>query len=117
MVLAINAEPGILGLSRPPVPTGTIDRPPSAELAPDQCDQDTLPPYDVLDAIIAHVVDYDESPDVTAERTGLDLDMVKKWVRVIDRNEFKRWQAAMIPKISRRTFGRGRRWPLVARTL
>lgn len=117
MAEAINADPAAIGLDGPPIPCETIERPPTAELAPDQCDQDTLPPYDVLDAIIAHVVDYDESPDVTAERTGLDLDMVKKWVRVIDRNEFKRWQAAMIPKISRRTFGRGRRWPLVARTL
>jgi len=117
MAEAINADPASVDLERPPIPRETIERPPTAELAPDQCDQDTLPPYEVLDAIIAHVVDYDQSPEVTAERTGLDLDMVRKWVRVIDRNEFKRWQAAMIPKISRRTFGRGRRWPLVAKTL
>jgi NAD+ synthetase len=117
MAEAINADPTAIGLERSPIPRETIERPPTAELAPDQCDQDTLPPYEILDAIIAHVVDYDQSPRATAARTGMDLDMVEKWVTVIDRNEFKRWQAAMIPKISRRTFGRGRRWPLVAKTL
>jgi len=114
MVLAINAEPGILGLPCPPVPAGTIDRPPSAELAPDQCDQDTLPSYEVLDAIIEQVVDLDHSVETAARLTGLDLELIRHWTRVIDRNEFKRWQAAIIPKISRRAFGRGRRWPLVA---
>lgn len=114
MVLAINEQPGILGLSCPPVPAGTIDRPPSAELAPDQCDQDTLPSYEVLDAIIEQIVDLDHSVETAASQTGLDLELIRHWTRVIDRNEFKRWQAAIIPKISRRAFGRGRRWPLVA---
>lgn len=114
MAEAINADPSTIGLGVPPIPQATIDRPPTAELAPDQCDQDSLPPYEVLDAIIRQVVNEDQSVEVVAERTGLDPDIVHHWMQVIDRNEFKRWQAAMIPKISRRAFGRGRRWPLVA---
>jgi len=117
MSVAINGSPERLGLAQPPIPLGTIDRPPSAELAPDQCDQDTLPPYAVLDAIIEHIVDHDCSVAETVEATGLDADLVTAWARRIDRNEFKRWQAAIIPKVSRRAFGRGRRWPLVARTI
>jgi NAD+ synthase (glutamine-hydrolysing) len=113
---AINADPAAIGLKRPPIPQETIDRAPTAELAPDQCDQDSLPPYKVLDAIIQCVVDEDESAERTAEITGLDLEFVRHWMQMIDRNEFKRWQAAIIPKVSRRAFGRGRRWPLVAKT-
>ena len=117
MSVAINGSPERLGLAKPPIPLSTIDRPPSAELAPDQCDQDSLPPYEVLDAIIEHIVDHDCSVAETVEATGLDAELVTAWVRRIDHNEFKRWQAAIIPKISRRAFGRGRRWPLVARTV
>ena len=116
MAEAINADPSTIGLSIQPIPQATIDRPPTAELARDQCDQDSLPPYEVLDAIIRQVVNEDQSAEVVAERTGLDPDIVHHWMQVIDRNEFKRWQATMIPKISRRAFGRGRRWPLVARS-
>jgi NAD+ synthase (glutamine-hydrolysing) len=116
MSKAINADPAAIGLDRSPIPQETIDRPPTAELAPNQCDQDSLPPYEVLDAIIRCVVDEDESAERTAESAGLDLELVRHWMQVIDRNEFKRWQAAIIPKVSRRAFGRGRRWPLVAKT-
>ena len=117
MAEAINTAPESIGLHGAPIPQATMDRPPTAELAPNQCDQDTLPPYQVLDAIITQVVNEDQSPEVVAERTGLDVDLVRTWMQVIDRNEFKRWQAAIIPKVSRRAFGRGRRWPLVAKTL
>ncbi|MDP7069777.1 MAG: NAD+ synthase [Phycisphaerales bacterium] len=115
MAVAINGAPERLGLSRPPIPIGTIDRPPTAELAPDQCDQDSLPAYEVLDAIIEHIVDHDRSVAETVAATGLEAEFVASWARRIDRNAFKRWQAAIIPKVSRRAFGRGRRWPLVAR--
>ncbi|MCH2140451.1 MAG: NAD+ synthase [Phycisphaerales bacterium] len=116
MALAINADPHAIGLQRSPVPLGTIERPPSAELAPDQCDQDSLPPYPVLDAIIKGVVEQDLSVEETAAAAGVPTDVVSEWIQVIDRNEHKRWQAAMIPKVSRRAFGRGRRWPLVSRS-
>jgi NAD+ synthetase len=115
MAAAMNAQPHLLGFERPPIPVRTIDRPPSAELAPDQRDDDSLPPYDVLDGIIEQIVDWDRSVEAAAETLGLDAEFVATWARRIDRNEFKRWQAAMIPKVSRRAFGRGRRWPIVAR--
>jgi len=115
MSLEVNARPEAIGLARPPIPLGTIDRPPSAELAPDQCDQDSLPPYPELDAVIEQVIEHDHSVEDAAAATGLDPAFVRHWMQVIDRNEYKRWQAAMIPKISRRAFGRGRRWPVVAR--
>ncbi len=117
MAAVLNEAPHLLGLDEPPIPVATIERPPTAELAPDQCDQDTLPDYEVLDAIISHIVDGDASVEETAAATGLDLHIVTRWAGVIDRNEFKRWQAAIIPKVSRRAFGRGRRWPIVARSV
>jgi len=115
MAAAINAEPHLLGFDRSPIPLRTIDRPPSAELAPDQRDDDSLPPYNVLDGIIEQIVDRDRSVESAAATLGLEPAFVATWAATIDRNEFKRWQAAMIPKVSRRAFGRGRRWPVVSR--
>ncbi len=115
MAAAINAQPHLLGIDGPPIPIRTMDRPPSAELAPDQRDDDNLPTYAVLDGIIEQIVDRDASIASAADALGLTTEFVAQWASVIDRNEFKRWQAAMIPKVSRRAFGRGRRWPVVAR--
>ena len=111
----MNANHEAIGLQSPPIPLATIARPPTAELAPNQCDQDSLPPYAVLDDIIAAVVDHDCGLEEATRRTGLDEDFVAYWMAVIDRNQFKRAQAAVIPKVARRSFGRGRRWPIVAR--
>jgi NAD+ synthase (glutamine-hydrolysing) len=96
----------------PPIPQRVIDRPPSAELAPDQKDEDSLPPYPVLDAILKRYVEEDESAEaiITA---GFDAETVMRVVRMVDGNEYKRRQAAIGPRITRRAFGKDRRYPIV----
>jgi len=93
------------------IPPGVIDRPPSAELRAGQLDQDSLPPYDVLDAILRRFVDLEQSRDeiVAAGFDALVVDRVLHLVRI---SEWKRHQAAPGPKISRRAFGRERRYPI-----
>ncbi|MBU6208387.1 MAG: NAD+ synthase [Planctomycetes bacterium] len=103
------------GFARPPIPKGSITKPPSAELRPDQRDQDTLPPYDQLDAIVHGFVDLEQSPSSIARSTGLDEVMVRRWCLAIDRAQYKREQAGVVPKISMRAFGPGRRLPLAMR--
>ena len=86
-------------------------RPPSAELAPDQKDEDNLPPYAVLDPILERYVERDQAPeDIVA--AGFDPQTVARVVRLVDRNEYKRRQAAPGVRISRRAFGRDRRYPI-----
>ena len=90
-----------------------LDRAPSAELAPDQEDQDTLPPYDVLDAILEAYIEHDKAvTDIVKE--GLDADTVAGVVRQVKRNEYKRRQAAPGVRISQRAFGRDRRYPITS---
>lgn len=93
------------------IPERVINRPPSAELAPDQKDSDSLPDYDQLDAILAHYVEQDMSAEATI-RAGFDRDTVYRVVRLTDRNEYKRRQAAVGPRVSRRAFGKDRRYPI-----
>jgi len=111
----MNEHHGRAGFGRPPVPEGSITKPPSAELRPDQRDQDTLPPYDELDAIVHGFVDLEQSPSSIARITGLDEAMVRRWCLAIDRAQYKREQAGVVPKISMRAFGPGRRLPLAMR--
>jgi NAD+ synthase (glutamine-hydrolysing) len=93
------------------IPRRVIERPPSAELRPDQQDTDSLPPYDVLDAILERYVELDQSvPDIIAG--GFDAELVRRIVRMVDRNEYKRRQAPPGIKITRRAFGRDRRYPI-----
>lgn len=94
-----------------PIPRRVIDRAPSAELAPDQKDSDSLPDYAVLDAILRWYVEEDESAEQVIAR-GFDHDMVYRVVRMVDRNEYKRRQAATGPRVSRRGFGKDRRYPI-----
>ena len=96
----------------PVIPPSTIDRPPSAELRPDQQDTDSLPPYPVLDAILERYVERDWSIDEMAA-DGLDPDLVERVVRMIDITEYKRRQAAPGLKITPKAFGRDRRLPIV----
>ncbi len=103
---------GIDGLRGPPIPQRSIDKPPSAELRPDQTDQDTLPPYEVLDAIIERYVEGQQAPTSIAAATGLDLALVRRIARMIDVAEFKRRQLAMGPKVTSVAFGTGRRYPI-----
>ena len=93
------------------IPQAVIDRPPSAELRPDQTDQDSLPPYDLLDAILSRHVDQEMSADEIVA-AGYPRDVVEKVVRLVRISEWKRRQSAPGPKLSRRAFGRERRYPI-----
>jgi NAD+ synthase (glutamine-hydrolysing) len=95
------------------IPQAVIDRPPSAELRDNQTDQDSLPPYEVLDGILARYVDLEQSrQDIVAE--GYDAATVDKVVHLVRISEWKRQQAAPGPKVSRRAFGRERRYPITS---
>jgi NAD+ synthase (glutamine-hydrolysing) len=95
------------------IPQRVIDRPPSAELKPDQVDEDSLPPYDILDDILEQYIENDRSP-VEIIDAGFDAGIVKKVVMLVDRNEYKRRQAAPGVRISQRAFGRDRRYPITS---
>jgi NAD+ synthase (glutamine-hydrolysing) len=98
----------------PPIPVNSIEKPPSAELRPDQTDQDTLPPYEVLDAILdAYITRALGRDDVVA--LGFDPTVVDFVVTLVDRSEWKRRQGAIGPKISGMAFGRDRRLPITYR--
>jgi NAD+ synthase (glutamine-hydrolysing) len=98
----------------PPIPENSITKPPSAELAPGQMDTDSLPPYEVLDALLD---DYVEKDMGTAEliAAGHDADLVERVVRMVDTAEYKRRQYPPGPKISQKNFGRDRRLPITNR--
>lgn len=93
------------------IPQNTIDKPPSAELRPDQKDSDSLPPYEVLDAILERYVERDMGTEEIA-LAGYDQDLVTRVARMVDRNEYKRRQAAPGVKITTKAFGKDRRLPI-----
>lgn len=98
----------------PPIPVGSIEKPPSAELRPDQTDQDSLPPYEVLDQILEHYIsELLGKDDIVA--LGFDREMVEFVTGLVDRAEWKRRQGAIGPKISAIAFGRDRRLPITYR--
>ena len=96
----------------PAIPERVIERPPSAELAPDQQDSDTLPDYDVLDAILVCYIEGDMSAEAIIQ-AGFDRDDVYKVVRLVDRCEYKRRPAPVGVRVTPRGFGRDRRYPIV----
>ena len=98
----------------PPIPTGTITKPPSAELAPGQVDSDSLPEYGVLDAILERYIEEDRSMSSILEE-GFDAEVVTRVLRLVDRNEYKRRQAAPGVKITAKSFGKDRRLPITNR--
>jgi len=98
------------------IPQATLEKPPSAELRPDQKDSDSLPPYDVLDAILEDYIEESRSAEQIAKDRRFDLELVKKVVRMVDRAEYKRQQAAPGIKISAKAFGYGRRFPIAAKS-
>ena len=100
--------------ARPVIPPRVIERPPSAELRPDQKDSDSLPPYDVLDPILERYVELDQTPQQIAA-AGFALETVKRVARMVDRNEYKRRQAAPGVRLTTRAFGRDRRFPITSR--
>ena len=97
----------------PCIPQRVIDRPPSAELRPDQKDEDSLPPYDVLDQILEMYVEQDMSAEAIIA-TGMDREDVQRVLRLVDINEYKRRQAPIGVRITRRGFGRDRRYPITS---
>jgi NAD+ synthase (glutamine-hydrolysing) len=101
---------------KPVIPRATIEKPPSAELRPDQKDSDSLPPYETLDTVLEEYVEDSREPEQIAKDHGFDLQEVKRVVRMIERAEYKRQQAAPGIKISPKAFGYGRRFPIAAKS-
>lgn len=98
-------------MGRPWIPQRTIDKPPSAELRENQLDSDSLPPYDLLDAILEQYIEH-EKPIDEIVASGFDRVMVERIVRMVDRSEYKRKQAAVGLRVTSRAFGTGRRIPI-----
>jgi NAD+ synthase (glutamine-hydrolysing) len=94
------------------IPASSITKPPSAELAPDQKDSDSLPLYDVLDPLIAALVDRSLPAEAAAKRAGVSVEIAREIAGRIDRNEYKRRQMPPGPKITGKAFGEGRRYPI-----
>jgi NAD+ synthetase len=95
------------------IPRASVDKPPSAELRPNQKDQDSLPPYEVLDRILKAYIEDVKSPEEIAGQCGFDIDLVRSIAGKVDRNEYKRRQAPPGLKITSRAFGLGRPFPIV----
>ncbi len=108
----LNANHARYGFAHVPIPERTITKPPSAELAPDQVDQDSLPPYEVLDEIVRRSVEERQSAERIIEETGFDGEVVRKMIRLIAINEYKRKQTPVTLKVTGVAFGPGRRMPI-----
>ena len=111
----INAHGAEIGLRADCIPQPSIDKAPSAELKPDQRDQDTLPPYEQLDEIVRGWVERELPAREIAAASGMDIALVTRWCRAIDAAQHKRAQAPIVPKLSPRAFGPGRRQPIAMR--
>jgi NAD+ synthetase len=102
----------LMNKEREVIPERIITRPPTAELKPDQCDQDDLPPYEVLDAVLhAYLEEHKSIEEIAA--AGVDVQLVRDIVRRIKLNEYKRKQAPLGIKVTTKAFGPGRRYPVV----
>ncbi len=97
------------------IPQAILDKAPSAELRPGQKDTDSLPPYEVLDPILEAYVEHYESPDRIAAAYGFPLELVQQVVRLVERSEYKRQQAAPVLKVTSKSFGMGRRFPIAVK--
>jgi NAD+ synthase (glutamine-hydrolysing) len=100
----------------PVIPQASLEKPPSAELRPNQRDSDSLPPYEILDAILEDYVEDSHSAEQIAAAHGFDIETVRRALRMVDRAEYKRQQAAPGIKISPKAFGYGRRFPIAAKS-
>jgi NAD+ synthase (glutamine-hydrolysing) len=98
------------------IPQATLQKPPSAELRADQRDSDSLPPYEILDAVLEDYVEDARSAEQIAASHGFDIEVVRRVVQMVDRAEYKRQQAAPGIKISPKAFGYGRRFPIAAKS-
>ncbi len=110
----LSRSDGAAGPEGRVIPENIIDKPPTAELRPDQLDQDSLPPYDELDEILKNLIEHEESIDDIAAR-GFDAAVVRRVSRMLDLAEYKRRQAPPGVKITSRAFGRDRRYPITNR--
>ena len=99
----------------PVIPQASLEKPPSAELRPDQKDSDSLPPYEVLDAILEDYIEDSHCAEQIATDRKFDIELVRRVIRMVDRAEYKRQQAAPGIKISPKAFGYGRRFPIAAK--
>jgi NAD+ synthetase len=97
------------------IPEAILEKPPSAELRPDQKDTDSLPPYEVLDPILEAYVERYETPERIAREHGFPLALVQQVVRLVERSEYKRQQAAPVLKVTSKSFGMGRRFPIAVK--
>ena len=97
------------------IPQATLEKPPSAELRPNQKDSDSLPPYEVLDAVLEDYIEDSHPAERIAADRGFDIEVVRRVIRMVDRAEYKRQQAAPGLKISPKAFGYGRRFPIAAK--
>ncbi len=104
-----------LNREREVIPHSILEKPPSAELRPGQKDTDSLPPYDVLDPIIEAYVERYETPERIAQAHGFPLELVQHVVRLVERSEYKRQQAAPVLKVTSKSFGMGRRFPIAVK--
>ncbi len=97
------------------IPRAILEKPPSAELRPDQKDTDSLPPYEVLDPILEAYVERYETPERIAREHSFSLELVQQVVRLVERSEYKRQQAAPVLKVTSKSFGMGRRFPIAVK--
>lgn len=97
------------------IPRETMEKAPSAELRPEQRDTDSLPPYDVLDPILEAYVERYCSAEQIAEEQGVEVGLVKSVIQLVERSEYKRQQAAPVLKVTRKSFGMGRRFPIAVK--
>jgi NAD+ synthetase len=109
----VYAVAELINRERELIPVASITKPPSAELRPNQIDQDSLPPYEVLDRILKSYIEDVKSPAEIADCYGYDLELVRSIARKVDQNEYKRRQAPPGLKITSRAFGLGRPFPIV----
>lgn len=100
---------------RPVIPQASLEKPPSAELRPDQKDSDSLPPYEILDAVLEDYVEDMHTAEQIAADHGFDIALVRRVLRMVDRAEYKRQQAAPGLKVTPKAFGYGRRFPIAAK--
>jgi NAD+ synthetase len=101
---------------RPVIPKSTLEKPPSAELRPNQTDQDVLPPYEVLDTILEDYIEDLKTPEQIAEERSYELELVRRVACMVERSEYKRQQAAPGIKITEKAFGMGRRFPIAQKS-
>jgi len=97
------------------IPRETLEKAPSAELRPEQRDTDSLPPYEVLDPILEAYVERYCSAEQIAEEQGIQVGLVRSVIQLVERSEYKRQQAAPVLKVTRKSFGMGRRFPIAVK--